>query len=535
MQNIHPLIWVKKETDLFLWKDFIKKFFLPRRRYPSYFKIKNWQGYLASYEKNLTPEKLINACNSLDKNFFSSVEGDFLVVGINEKENQLNIFNSPSGAFPLFFTAFNNEFIASTDIHKVLEFLPVKKIDLEPTLSYIFSDYSSYPYEKTFIEGVYSLPPGCLLRVNNQLAMKIESITNYDNILKENTTPYSDLITFRNAFLSELEEIVKNLSSIIPSSLFLTTDISAGFDSSLINFLLKKQGNLSFKTFFSYSMEDEGKESLPIVKKFAKKHQLDLETIDQTFFYPFSTQEEIEWNKTYFFPGTHALSSEINFNRVKKEIIKSEFITLTGDGGDELYLSGFLTNDLEKIIEQEIKWVKEAVSFGLEKIFTPLAIKILLDPKRLSRNKIHFSLFAPTALHWPTFAISWQFGEWKISPFCNSSLIKLARKIPKKPDGTRFLKHEIWAGRTDIYLPEQFIFLKKPFDKHIFQMFDKKRKFLEEILNYSLLAKANLIQKEKILKVFQNNQEKNYFKGLLPILINILRLEVFFQANNFKI
>jgi len=529
---MHPLIHAQKNQNCILWKDLIQKFFVPKRKYPLYFKFDNWEGYLASHDENITIEKLVSACRNFDKKFLGSLESDFLVFGINEKQNQLNIISSVSGKFPLYFSAFNNEFIASTDFFEVFKIIPKKKINLDSVLDYLFTNYFLYITDKTFIDGVYKLPPGCLLRINHNFEMAIEQIIDAKEFLQDKPERSQNIVNFRDELLQKLNEVVLNLSNDV-KDLPITTDLSSGFDSSLINFLLKKQGYYPFKSFSFISKKDKGDTSQEVVEKFAQKHNLDLSIFDITDLYPFVNKEDLEWNKTQFFPGTHFLPIALKFYQYKKEILGDNYVTFNGHGGDELYMAYLLHFDLEKIISDEISWVREGIKVGTGKIFTKKALGILLDEKRFYRNKIYFSPIATTALQWFLFPINWQNGDWEISPYNNLSLIKLAMKIPKI-NGERLKKHQLWQGRTDIYLPEQFTHIKKPFDNHIFQMFDKKKDFLVKVLENSILENYGLIKAKEMIEVIKDNKSREYFKNLLPIFISTIRLEIFLQANGFK-
>lgn len=530
---MHPIILAQKKQNYILWKDLIQKFFIPKRKYPLYFKFNNWEGYLASHDKNITIEKLVKACRNFDKKFLSSLESDFLAFGINEKQNQLNVISSVSGKFPLYFSAFDDEFITSTDFYEVLKILPKKKIDVESTIDYLFTNYFLYITNKTFVDGIYKLPPGCLLRVSHNFEMAIEPIINAEKFLRDKPQRSQNIVSFRDELLQKINEVVLNLSNDV-KDLPISTDISSGFDSSLINFLLKKQGKLPFKSFSFISKEDKGDTSKEIVEKFAQKHNLNLSILDVTDLYPFANNEDLKWNKNYFFPATHFLPIGLKFYQYKRKVLGNNYITFNGHGGDELYMAYLLHFNLEKIISDEIDWVKEGIKVGSGKIFTNKALEILLNEKRFYRNKIYFLPIATTALQWFLFPIYWQYGDWEISPYNNLSLIKLAMKIPKV-NGKRLRKHQLWEGRTDIYLPDQFVHIKKPFDNHLLQMFDKKSNFLVEILNNSILKKAGLIETEKMIKAIEGNKAKEYFKNLLPIFISTIRLEIFLQHNKVSI
>jgi len=528
---MHPIIHAQKDQNFILWKDLIKKFFVPKRKYPFYFKFDNWEGYLALHDKNITIEKLVSACRNFDKKFLGSLESDYLIFGVNEEQNQLNIISSVSGKFPLYFSAFGNDFIASTDFGEVFKVLPRVKIDFDSLLDYLFTDYSFYITDKTFINGVYKLPPGCLLKVNHNFEMSIEQIIDAGEFLKDKPERNQDIVNFRNELLQKLNEVVFNLVESI-KDLPISADLSSGFDSPLVNFLLKNQDNFQFKSFCFLSNEDKGDTIKELVEKFARKHNLDLSIIDVTDLHPFVNKEELEWNKNHFFPGTHFLPIGLKFYQYKREILGGNYATFNGHGGDELYMAYLLHFNLDKIIKDEIDWVKEGIRAGIGKIFTDKALEILLDEKRLRRNKIYFSPIAPTALQWFTFPLYWQYGNWEISPYNNLSLIKLAMKIPKIDRG-RLKKHQLWQGRTDIFLPEQFKRIKKPFDHHLLQMFDKKPDFLIEVLSNSVLEEIGLIKASQMINAIKENKSRDYFKNLLPIFVSTIRLEFFLQSNGF--
>ena len=112
-------------------------------------------------------------------------------------------------------------------------------------------------------------------------------------------------------------------------------------------------------------------------------------------------------------------------------------------------------------------------------------------------------------------------------PFNDLELIDIARKIPKK-NGIPLKKQEIWKGRTDIFLPEQFK-QKLPFDNHVLQIFEKRRDILVKILSNSVLGKEGLIKAEEMKNMINLGRGGELYKGMLPIFINVVWLEIYLQ------
>ncbi|MDP1743813.1 MAG: hypothetical protein Q8L51_03420, partial [Candidatus Amesbacteria bacterium] len=268
---------------------------------------------------------------------------------------------------------------------------------------------------------------------------------------------------------------------------------------------------------------------ISIVKKFALKHNLNVAFTDITDISTFS-DIDIDWSRKYFFPGTHAMLGEIASAENRRRIYNQPSVLFRGFGADELYMSYLIHHNADRTIKEEIEWVKFGIEQKIDRIFTKKGLELLQSRERMVQSPTYYSVYSPSSVEWAIFPIYWEYGQWSILPFNDLELLEIARRIPIK-NGKPLKKQEIWAGRTDIFLPEQFK-QKLPFDNHVLQIFEKRKEFLVKILSNSILGKEGLINSSEMRDAIATNKAKELYKGMLPVFINVIWLENYLQTND---
>ncbi|MBI5358540.1 hypothetical protein HZB69_02835 [Candidatus Amesbacteria bacterium] len=487
----------------------------------------DWKGYLVNYDQ-ITFDDLVKACKHFDTNTLQGLNSDYLLMGLNNSKSELNIISGVSGKFPLYFSPYKDGFVASTDISEIIRRKTNKKININSALDYLYTDYFMYTTHETFIEGVYKLPVGHRLRIDRNYKFKIEPIFNLDKFLRNQQEPFS-VEKFQEKFLDRMVNVVRERTIRFPNTP-IGCELSSGFDSSLIAYALKKAGISQNCTFFSdYSKYDTGDTDKSIVEKFAIKHNLKLSFLDISDLTTFS-DIDTGWSKKYFFPGTHALLGEIITAENRRKIYSQPNLLFRGFGADELFMSYLIHHNVDKMIKDELEWAKFGIEQGIGKIFTNKGLEILKSRDRMFQTPVYFSIFSPSSVEWAIFSIYWEYGEWSVLPFNDLELLEIARRIPRK-NGKPLKKQEIWAGRTDIFLPEQYK-QKLPFDNHVLQIFEKRKGFLVKILSNSVLGKAGLINSSEMREAVATDKAKDLYKNMLPVFINVIWLENYLQAND---
>ncbi|MBI2008158.1 hypothetical protein HYS82_00700, partial [Candidatus Amesbacteria bacterium] len=480
----------------------------------------------------ISPQNLVDAVSTFNRPLLGRLDSDYLILGVDESANEIVAASSLSGKFPVYFGIIDGKLVLSTDFGKIARLLPLVKVNTSSLLDYLYTGYFLYITRETPVEGVYKLPPGHRLRVNSELKFKIEPIITAGEFLSEPVEYFKSREKFQEAVLQELKRTVRKMSTAVEDAK-LTADLSCGFDSTLLAYVLKSERIDDRCHFFSYiSRKDTGDTRRELVEEFAKRHGLNLNIWDETEVVTFS-EIDVEWTKSHFFPGTHAALKELLVQKYKREVMGARYVTFHGYGGDELYMAFMIHHDIERIIRDELNWVEEGVKAGIGKIFTRDALDMLRERKRFEVGGLYFSPLATTALEWFLFPVYWEFEDWGLLPYNSLRLNQIARGIPKK-DGIPLRKQQIWQGRTDIFVPGQFR-QKLPYDDHVMQIFDKRIDFLATVLENSVLERLGLVNAKKMKEEILQGKGGEYFKNLLPVFINLIRAEIFLQNLSKKI
>jgi len=504
-------------------------FSLPKSQVLDFLFGSDWGLYFVDYQGVGGP-KLLEKLRFFDTQFLQSYDGDFLYLGTDKDKNELSIISSISGKFPVYFSCFKDRIVVSTDIGEVVRRTKIKSLNVRSAVDYLFTDYFLYITHETPFESIFKLPPGCRLRIDAKFRFKIEPMMKANDFLSKPVKKYINKLDFQRDLLSKIGHIVAKYGKYWQSKgKKITSDLSCGFDSTLIAYNLKNSG-FTEADFFSYQSKfDTGDTVSTIVKEFATKHNLKLNVWDESGVVTFD-DIDIEWTQKHFFPGTHAALKEILTQKYKNQLLGSDFVTYHGYGGDELYMANLIGHDLDKIIAEELSWVKQGIQLGIDKIFTQQALGVLSDKKRFLETPIYFSPLATTALEWFVFPVYWEFNDWGVLPYNDLELNQLARGIPVDNDNKALKKQAIWAGKTDIFTQSQFR-QKLPFDNHVSRIFDLRKDFLIKTLKNSVLGKLGIVNSEDMAQVISQGKGKEHFSGILPVFINVIRLEIFLQGN----
>ena len=312
-------------------------------------------------------------------------------------------------------------------------------------------------------------------------------------------------------------------------------EISSGFDSSLICYLLKKNSLKSFNSYCEIAKAAIKDTQADVVQEFAQKHSLEVKFIPYDHLFPFSTKDDLEWVKQG--PSLIQKSQAYNFFlTIGKDGNLARF---TGDGGDEAYWSN------DEVLSLKLKYpiqkhYFESISlrkYGIDKILSEKGSKALFDKERY-KNKNTYPLFVSNSsatLLTSTFPLCWETKVWPITPFMDTRLIQIARGIPSKGKEKSILKQEIWKGRDDIFTKRQFR-EKGGTEEHYQRFLKEKRKFVKSVLKNSLLGEKGWVKSSEILSDVSKGIIKPYIEGeKMSYLINLLEIEYFIQENNVRV
>ncbi|HBL52129.1 MAG: hypothetical protein A3D24_04110 [Candidatus Blackburnbacteria bacterium RIFCSPHIGHO2_02_FULL_39_13] len=510
-----------------------KGFVLPERTFPPSFHLTGkgffCAGYFVCYNKKVTFEEIVELCKEGGWDLLGNLVGDFLIIYCDFAKNEIFLLTDQTGKFPCFFSVEDDKFVLSTDFETVKDKLSSLTLNIGAAFGLISRQI--LVSDQTVVAEINQVPPATLLKIKNDFSYSLTPLVDLDKFLEQRQQPYASAEKFSNDFLLSLKRtIAERLSSI--EHLPFAGDISSGFDSSLVVYLLKKQTKKSFKCYCGISKYTLGDTHPKIVEELAQKYGLIIKYINEDPFYPFASKNDLK--RAAKIPNQIAEGLLFHFySYPAKEGIKIEF---TGEGGDEIYKAHAMDVLSPFPVQEEYFWTVKKLKFGLDKIFTDKGIQALLDKERFQRKKIFPSIISPSAIlvNSGLFPVYWETGIWPMTPFIDPRLVQLARMIPRK--GSKALsKQEIWKTREEIFAPSQFRPKEGPVG-HVQLFLDKKQDFIISVLKKSILAQKGWIKASEIIDDMKKGDTHKYLEGdALSFLLATLQLEYFIQQNNIKI
>jgi asparagine synthase (glutamine-hydrolysing) len=298
------------------------------------------------------------------------------VFGIFDKiKGEFYLVRDRFGVKPLIYTFFDGQLLFSSSIASVAKQIN-PEIDLEYCSSGIrFGFFEGYE-DRTPFKNVKYLLPGSLMKCTLDGELKIETKSWYsleEQVAKKRKELESlssdELISQGKALLESSTKI--RLRSDVP----LAISLSGGVDSSSIAAITAKK--VDHLMAFSYGAPDHPKSEGPIINKFAKDKNINVEYIHHSY-----TPDEMGniYDQTMEaqespFLGLSIIAQHEVYKQVKERNIK---VLLGGQGGDEIFAGyrKFFVVALKKAIE------KKEILPGLQ-YFHSLALMLIFETKQI--------------------------------------------------------------------------------------------------------------------------------------------------------
>ncbi len=527
----HPfLVFSKKGSKIN--KFFSREIKLPERKFPPRFIVstKNFfcGGYFVCYNQQITAKEIAKACQGRNWGYLANLIADFLVIYADYSSKEFFVLTGQLGGFPCYFFKAGDKLVLSTDFGLVKENLSSVTLNKNSVFDYLYFNYVTTLTAETIISEITQVPPGTLLRIDSNFSFSLTPLVDLKNFLDVSLEPYNSVAEFADDTVVALGKLVSSYLETLGQVKF-GADLSSGFDSSLVCYVLKKESKKKFPCYSLISRYSLGDTNPEAVQEFARKHKLKLNFLKAEPFYPFAKAHDLAWTKKHFYPGDHGQELRFQlFSLGARDEVKAIF---HGYGGDELY-SAFLIGENRRFsIQREYFYAVAGLKWGIDKIFTEEGIGVLLDRDRFAQKRFYPSIIAPSAIaeRFYYFPIYWETGVWGISPMSDPRLILFARQIPHQ-DRKVPSKQEIWQHRKDIFVPSQFV-KKGDYQKQIGQFLIKKKDWVIPVLENSILAKRGWINASEIINDIHQGKIEEYLKEPLIVLHNVLRLEYFLQHN----
>jgi asparagine synthase (glutamine-hydrolysing) len=183
----------------------------------------------------------------------SRIEGDYAVGLWDVRKERLFLFRDRVGVKPLYFSLINNSILFASEIKAILAHPSVQR-DVDPVAMYHYLSFLTTPAPLTMFKGIYKLPAGYLLEVNNTGDIKTSRYWDAlpgKGIDQNNGSPIPfDQADRENYFIEGIRKnlnaaVEKRMMSDVPFGVFL----SGGIDSSTNVALMSQHMDRPVDTF----------------------------------------------------------------------------------------------------------------------------------------------------------------------------------------------------------------------------------------------------------------------------------------------
>lgn len=306
-------------------------------------------------------------------------KGMFAIALYDKKEQTLHLLRDRVGEKPLYYGfcgegvfAFASEIGSLTKLDKFNNTINTDVLDIYFTHGYIPAPYSIY-------KDIYKLEPGTMLEIKAPFGRENISITRFWSMKEAAKKGQSDL--FRGTeeeAANELERLLKEsikeqMAADVPVGAFL----SAGIDSSTIVALMQSLNKGRVKSF-TIGMNEEGYNEAAAAKEIAGH----LGTEHTELYITEQDAIGVIPKLSYMFGEPFADSSQIPTYLVSKMTREHVTVSLSGDGGDELFC-GYTSYESVSRIWNKMK----NIPYVLRKPCSELVLHSPLAKKHIYRTK----------------------------------------------------------------------------------------------------------------------------------------------------
>ena len=303
-------------------------------------------------------EVIIEAFAKIGTNVFELLNGIFAFAIYDLQEEKIHLCRDRIGIKPLYYYFDGNQFVFASEIKAIKKMKDINlEIDTSSFSEFLHIGFVSEP--NTAFKHIYKFPSG------NYLSLDIRNLHSNTSLhftefwnLSKNILPN----TYDNEADVEkkLEELLINsIESQLVSDVPLGTFLSGGIDSSLITAIASKIKKDKIKTFsigYQNSKFDESKYAEKVAKELGTEHyaykmtELDLETI----------LHEIIDSYDEPFSDSSAFPTMLVSKYAKNHVT----VSLSGDGGDELFMGYGMHQWATRLENPIIRNLRKPIYFG---------------------------------------------------------------------------------------------------------------------------------------------------------------------------
>lgn len=492
-------------------------------------------GYFVNYDKSFDVKKIFEEIKKRGFKDLVNSNSEFLLFLFNKKNKKMAVVTDQFGKFPCYFSPQKDQVLLSSSFSLLKSNIQNQGLSLDFDNLFASMIWDIYTTERTLLSEIKRIPSGCVAEfsVFNSKRFTVTSLVDLVGFLSTKGENYESTAEFAKDWLKTIGITTQDRLREIGRLKF-TCDLSSGFDCTLVAYCLSRLAEKDFTCYSKHSPLANDETNLELMQKFATTHSLKLKTIDVSSFYTRDGNLQRLWRTSdlYQFSST---DQDHYFSKLHDNGVQIRF---TGDGGDEIYASASMDILSRFPIQNSfIGNVSYFKKFGLERFFTRKAVNYALSSQRFNQRRIYPLIVSTSAaaVFWIEAEYYWEHDLYAMTPYMDTRLINLARRIPKVIKGTKQVKKML----TLKHLPQVFneeMFREKAGLEVVFANFVRNQKgLISSFLANSVFAKIGWIDKDKIIKMLNDQTSELYTNGQFAIVLEtMIKFEWFIQKNAVK-
>ena len=303
-------------------------------------------------------------------------KGMFAIALYDTKEQKLYLLRDRIGEKPLYYGFMGDTFVFASDVACIASLDGFQNPVNKDVLSiYFIHGYIPAPY--SIYENIYKLEPGCILEIKSPFNKY--DISTYWSI--KEVAQHGQEHLFKGTYEEAVDELERLLKASIQDQMMADVPVgaflSAGIDSSTVVALMQSLYPDKVKTF-TIGMEDEKYNEAVYAKEIAAH----LGTEHTELYITEEDARGVIPKIPFIFGEPFADSSQIPTYLVSRMTREHVTVSLSGDGGDELFCGYNSYASVDRI------WGKmKSVPYGIRKLASELVLHSPLSNKEIYRVK----------------------------------------------------------------------------------------------------------------------------------------------------
>lgn len=292
------------------------------------------------------------------------LDGMFAIAVWDRIDRSLWLARDRMGEKPLYYGWMGREFLFGSEI-KALHQHPAFSAELDRDSLALYLHLSAVPAPHSIFRGIHKLMPGCYIQIKPDTSLQSSPKPYWSAVDRARDGAAHPFAGTPVEAIDELDRILRQvvrdqMAADVPLGAFL----SGGIDSSLITALMQAQGSGSVRTF-TIGFHEEGFNEA----EFAKSVAAHLGTEHTEYYLSPEDARAVIGELPYIFDEPFADSSQIPNLLLAKVTRRHVTVSLSGDGGDELF-GGYKRYTAAREIWKSVGWLGQAGRRGLAELLT---------------------------------------------------------------------------------------------------------------------------------------------------------------------